>query len=269
MSLGEGLFGLDDVGLLKQAHLHGDGLQGGGGYRQGSHGAGVTIASDDLGGQGVGGKAELLAHVLLDEGVDVGVGTHRAGNGARRAYGTRLLKAGLRALQGPCPRAELHAEGHGFGVDAVGAADAQHVLHLEGAALAGLAKLLNVLKDDVERLGNLIAKGGVAQVGGGHAEVNPAAGLGIALGDVGINVVGHNRFEGDDVVVGDFLDLVDLGNREIGVLANVGGFLFGDADLAKLGLSFAGKHLDFLPDLEFVLEFPDSAHGRAGVTTDH
>ena len=40
------------------------------------------------------------------------------GDGARRGNLACLLETGLRALQSPCPAAELHAEGHRLGMDA-------------------------------------------------------------------------------------------------------------------------------------------------------
>ena len=165
--------------------------------------------------------------------------------------------------------AELHAEGHGLGVDAVGAADAESVLELEGALLARLAQALDVLDDDVAGLGDLVGKRGVAQIGGGHAVVHPTARLVTALGDVGVDVVGHARGEGDDIVVGHLLDLVDLLHGEVGVVADPLGLFPRDARLAQLGLSLAGQNLDFLPDGELVLEFPDTAHFRTGVATNH
>ena len=59
--------------------------------------------------------------------------------------------------------------------------------------------------------------------------MHPAAGLVGALGDVGVNVVGHAGGERDDVVVRHFLNLVDLLNGEVGVIADPLGLLARDA----------------------------------------
>ena len=99
--------------------------------------------------------------------------------------------------------------------------------------------------------------------------MHPTAGLFPTLGDVGVDVLGHARGEGDDVVVRDLLDLVDALNREVGVVADPLRLLLRDAGLAELGLSLARQHLDFLPDGELVLKLPDGAHGRTRVAVDH
>ena len=269
LALLERFLRLDDVGLLQQAHLHGDGLERCGGAGQRAHDLGVAVARQHLGGQRVGRQAQLLAHVLLNIGVDAGVRAHRAGDGAGRGDLASLLQASLRALERPSPAAELHAERHGLGVDTVRTTDAQSVLELERTALARLAQLFDVVQDDVDGLHDLVRQRGVAQVGGGHAVMHPAAGLFLALGDVGVDVLGHARGEGDDVVVRDLLDLVDALNREVGVVADPLRLLLRDAGLAELGLSLARQHLDFLPDGELVLKLPDGAHGRTRVAVDH
>ena len=154
-------------------------------------------------------------------------------------------------------------------MNAVGATDAQGVLKLEGAALAGLAETLDVVDDDVASLRDLIGQGRVAQVGGGHAVVHPAAGLVGALGNIGVNVARHAGGERDDVVVRHLLDLVDFFYGEVGVVADPLGLLARDARLTELGLSLAGQNLDLLPNGEFVLKFPDATHFRTSVATDH
>jgi len=70
-------------------------------------------------------------------------------------------------------------------------------------------------------------------------------------------------------VVGYLFDLVDALNGEIGMLANPSSFFLGNARLAQFRLSLACQNFDFLPDLELVLELPDSTHLGARVATDH
>ena len=151
----------------------------------------------------------------------------------------------------------------------MGATNAEGVALLEGAALTNLAELAAIIDEDIGRLNELVAERGVAQVGAGHTVVHPTAGLRLALGDVPVDVLSHVGEEGDDVVVGDGLDGVDLLLVEGSVLADVGGLILGDADLAHLGVSLAGEHLDFLPDGVLVLEREDVAHLRAGIAINH
>ena len=149
------------------------------------------------------------------------------------------------------------------------AAGAEGVAFLKGATLADLAELLDVLDDDVGGLNELVAEGGVAEVGARHTKVHPAAGLGLALRHVAVDVLAHVGEEGDDIVVGDRLDGVDLLLVKGGVVADPRGLLLGDADLPELGLSLAGEHLDLLPDGVLVLQREDVAHLRTGVAIDH
>ena len=229
----------------------------------------MVVTGDDLRGQRVMNEAEVLADVLLDEWVDAGIGTHSTRDGAKGDVLARVDETVEIALELPGPGAELHAEGHGLGVNAVGAAGAEGVALLEGTTLADLAKLADVLNDEVAGLGELVAKGGVAKVGAGHAIVNPTAGLGSVSRDVGVDVLLHVGEEGDDVVAGDLLDLVNLGLLKVGVVADPGGLVLGDANLTKLGLGLASEDLDLLPDGVLVLEREDVAHLRTGITVDH
>ena len=134
------------------------------------------------------------------------------------------------------------------GVDDALDGHAEGVLLLEGATLADLAEPLAVLDEDVGGLDELVAQGGVAEVGGGHAVVNPAAGLGASLRHVLVDVGAHVGEKGDDVVVGHGLDGVHLVLVEGRMLADPGGLLAGDAALANLRVRLAGQHLDLLPD---------------------
>ena len=154
-------------------------------------------------------------------------------------------------------------------MDAVGTAGAERVTLLECTPLADLAKLLDVLDDDVGRLDKLIAQSGVAQIRRRHAKVHPAAGLGLALGNVLIDILAHIGKEGDDIMVGYRLDGVDLLLVEGRMLTNPRSLFFGDADLSQLGLCLAGKHLDLLPDSVLVLQREDVTHLGTGIAINH
>ena len=154
-------------------------------------------------------------------------------------------------------------------MNAVRATHAKGVLKLKGTATARLSQLLDVVEDDVEGLSNLIGKGRVAEVGARHAIVNPAGRLGLPFGNLGVDIGAHVREEGNDVVVRDCLDLVDLLLVKGGMLGDPGSLLLGDADPAQLGLCLTSGDLNLLPDGVLILKLPDATHGRAGVAFDH
>ena len=99
--------------------------------------------------------------------------------------------------------------------------------------------------------------------------MDPTAGLRLALGHVSVNIGAHVGQEGNDVVVGHGLDVVDLGLYEVGVGTNPGSLVVRDANGAKLGLRLAGEHLNLLPDGVLVLKGEDVPHLGTGVALDH
>ena len=269
LALAERLLHLEGVGLLEAADLGSDTVASRSGSGEHAGQVRMVIARDNLGGQRVVCQTEMLADILLDERVDGAVGANRSGDGSEGDVLAGVHQAVEVTLKLPGPAAELHTEGHGLGVDAVGTAHAQGVALLERAAAADLSELAHILDDDVGRLDELVAQGGVTQVGAGHTVVDPAAGLGLALRNLGVDVLAHVGEEGDDVMMGDRLDSVDLGPIEPGVFTNPGSILFGDAALAEFGLGLTGEHLNLLPNGVLVLEREDVGHLRTGVAIDH
>ena len=269
LTLTEGLLGLERVGLLQVADLGRDALAGG--RCSGKHAGkvGMVIAADDLRGQRVVNQTQMLADILFDKRLDGAVRADSARDSTEGNILAGVLKTIQIALELPGPRAKLHAEGHRLGVDAMSAAGTERVALLKGATLANLAELLDILDDQVAGLGELVAQGRVAQIGAGHAIVNPAAGLGVALGNIGIDVFLHVGQEGNDVVARDFLDLIDLRLLKVGMVADPLGLVFGNTDLAELRLGLAGQDLDLLPNGVLVLEGEDVSHLRAGIAIDH
>lgn len=254
LTLAERLLGLEGIGLLQIANLGSDALAGGrrGGKNTGE--IGVMVAANNLRGQRVVNQAQVLADILLDKRLDGAVGADSARDGAEGNILAGVLKTIQIALELPGPRAKLHAEGHRLGVDTMSAAGTERIALLKGATLANLAELLDVLDDQVAGLGELVAQSRVAQIGAGHAIVNPAAGLGVALGNIGIDVFLHVGQEGNDVVARDFLDLIDLRLLKVGMIADPLGLVFGNTDLTELRLGLAGQNLDLLPNGVLVLE---------------
>jgi hypothetical protein len=110
--------------------------------------------------------------------------------------------------------------------------------------------------------GELNGEGGVEHVRGGHALVDEAR--------LGPDDLGEMSQEGDDIMLGDALDLVDPGHVEGGVLGlgpdRRGCFLWHDAELGEL---VGGVRLDLEPDAEARLRLPDRDHLGAGITGDH
>ena len=103
--------------------------------------------------------------------------------------------------------------------------------------------------------------GGVDDVGGGEAVVEPAGVLGV------VDVLGDGGGEGDDVVADLGLDLVDAVDGEVALVADgVGGGL---RDEAELGEGLGGGDFDREPAAVFVGVGPDAAHRGASVTGDH
>ena len=229
----------------------------------------MVIAADDLRGQRVVDQVQVLADVLLDERLDGAVSADGTRDGTEGNVLAGVLKTIEVALEFPCPRAKLHTEGHRLGMDAMGAAGAERIAFLEGATLADLTEFLDVLDNQVTGLGELVAQSRIAQVGAGHAVVNPAAGLGVALRNISVDILLHVGQEGDDIVARDLLDLVNLRLLEVGVVANPLGLFFGNTDLAELRLSLAGQDLNLLPNGVLVLEGEDVSHLRAGIAIDH
>ena len=269
MTLTERFLGLECIGLLQIANLGSDALTGGRGGGKNAGEVGVMIAANNLRGQRVVNQAQVLADIFLDKRLDGAVRADSARDGTKGNVLAGILKTVQIALELPGPRAKLHAEGHRLGMDAMSTAGAERVALLKGATLADLAEFFDVLDDQVAGLGELVAQGRVAQIGAGHAIVNPAAGLGVALGNIGIDVLLHVGQEGNDVVARDFLDLIDLRLLKVGMVADPLGLVFGNTDLAELRLGLAGQDLDLLPNGVLVLEGEDVSHLRAGIAIDH
>ena len=86
----------------------------------------------------------------------------------------------------------------------------------------------------------------------------------------GPTMLGEVREEGDDVVLGLALDLVDARDVELGVAALVPDLLGGVLrDDAQLGHGVGGVRLDLEPDAEARLGLPDRRHLGAAVAGDH
>ena len=131
--LAEELLCLADLGALEMANLGGDLVQRGAEDGERRDVGGVAIALDDLRGDGDGGEAEFGADGFLVLRLEMAECADGAGELADAEVFGGGVEAGEVALHLGVPEEELEAEGGGFGVDSVGAADDGGVFKFEGA----------------------------------------------------------------------------------------------------------------------------------------
>ena len=174
LPLSEGLFGLQNLGALEVADLGGELLQAGRDEGKRRHEVSVAVAVDDLGGDGLHQEAEAAADVGLHVRGNGGVGAHGA---ADLADGDRLLSLGqamaLTAQLIP-PRGEFEAEGGRFSVDAMGAADADGLLVLQGLLADGVHEGPQALLQQLRGLHELEGEAGVPDIVRGEADMDVA-----------------------------------------------------------------------------------------------
>ena len=137
--------------------------------------------------------------------------------------------------------------------------DAGRVLEFEGAALQDFQEFLQVLLQDGVGLLDEVSVGRIHDVGGGEAVVDPLALRTEAFAD--------GPGEGDDIMPGNLLDLLDAGDVEPGGGADLVHVLAGDD--AEFAPGFAGEDFHLEVRLELVLLGPDVPHHFAGVALDH
>jgi hypothetical protein len=258
----ERLFGFQHLGALQVADLGGQALDRRGHDTQGREIGRVAVARDDLGRDWLDDQAHHLGHVLFNARIDIGEGA----DGARdRAGGDLELghrQALLGALELGVVAGKLEAEGDRFGVDAVAAADADGHLVLERPALQSGQQQVDAFEQQVGGARQLHGEAGVQHVRAGHALVQEAG--------LGADDFRHVGQEGDDVVLGDALDLVDAVAVPDCVAAlfpdRLGGQL---GDDPKFGHGVGGVGLDLEPDLVLGLAGPDGGGFGAGVAADH
>ncbi len=242
--------------------LDGEALDGGGDHGQGGEVGGVTVAGDHLRGNWLDDQPHGLGHVFLDARIDAGEGADGAGNGAGGDLEAGHGQAFLGPLELGVEAGQLEAEGGRLGVDAVAAADGRRGLVLERPALQGGQHQVDVFQQQVGRAAQLHRQGGVVDVRRGHALVQEPRLRPDDLGDVGQ--------EGDDVVLGLALDLVDALDVEDGVSAALPDRLGGQlGDHAQLRHGVGGVRLDLEHDAEPGLRRPDLRGFGPGIAGDH
>ncbi len=221
----------------------------------------MAVALDYLRCDFDGAQAQFGADCLFVFGLEVAEGADGSGELADAEVFGCGVEAGEVALHLGVPEEELEAEGGGFGVDAVSAADDGGVFELDGALFQGVRESDDTCADDGGGFLELEGLRGVDDVGGGEAVVEPAGVFG------GVDVLGDGGGEGDDVVLDLGFDLIDAVDGEGAALADgVGRGLRDEAELREgLGCcDFNGK-----PALVLVGVGPDAAHLGAGIAVDH
>ena len=157
---------------------------------------------------------------------------------------------------------ELEAEGGRLGVNAMRAADRRRIFVLQRAALYRGEQSVDIGDQQIGGARQLHGEAGVEHVGAGHALMHEARIRADEFAEMGQ--------EGDDVMLGHALDLVDardVEGDEIGLVPDRLGALLGDD--ADLGERVAGIGLDLEPDAKARLRLPDLRHLGAGIAGDH
>ena len=99
--------------------------------------------------------------------------------------------------------------------------------------------------------------------------MDPTTRLELTLWNLSVNVGAHVGQEGNDIVVGNGLNLVYLSAVKRSVLSNPSCLFARNANNTKLSLCFARKDFNFLPNGVLVLQRKDVAHFFAGVAIYH
>ena len=248
-----------DFGSLEVADFGGEVFNRAGDHAEGREEHGVAVAGDNLRGHGFGLEAHLFGDVFLHFRGDGGVSSDRAGDGADGDFLAGGFEALLCAFEGGVVAREFQAEGCRFGVDAMGAADAERVFMFLCPAFQGGQQLVEIVQQDIGGLGQLLGEAGVHHIGAGHALMDVAA--------FGADKFGDGGEEGDDIVFDFGLDFVDALDVEIALFAQSLGRAFGDG--AHLRHFVGGVGFDLQPYPEAVFRLEDCGHFLAGVTGDH
>ena len=259
LTLGERLLDLAHLGPLEVADLGREALDPRARNRDPGEQHGVPVTRDHLGRDVLRPEAQLLHHPALDRRRHRRIGPDRPGD---LADGD-LLEGVLETAQVPVglerERCQLQAEGRGLSVDAVGAADAEHVAEFARAPDQRIAVDARAGDDDLAGLLQLQCQRVVDDVVGGEAVVEPAAGV----ADRRRDHVDERRH----VMTGGPLALLDRLDGEGRLLAALAGVRLGDH--ALLGPGIDGGELHLKERLHASLRRPDGADLLAGVAGDH
>ena len=196
----------------------------------------------------------------------------RCGRRCRRAPGdladTHLFGGGPEPVEIAAdfvvPQRDLQAKGDHFGVNAVCASNLDRVFELERPAAQHLAQFLDAGDEQRRRFPDQQRLGGVDDVVGRQAVVQPARRFRFSGGG---HALGHRGGERDHVVADFGFDFGYARGAHLGVGAQLRGRV--GRHFARFGERVGGGQLHGQPLLVTVLFTPDAAHIRARVTLDH
>ena len=260
LALGKTFFNFKHFGALQVAQFHAQAFHTASQHGQRGKEVRVAVALDDLGGVRVNLKLKVTQGALLKLGRQERVGPYRARNFAHAdAFHTGFNTRQMAFKFGVEP-GHFKAKAGGFGVDAVGAAHAQHALVAVGKRFDGGQKPAYVFKNQAASLHKQEGVGRVHNVGRRAAKMNVARGF-----------CPHLFFQrgqkGDDVVAGHFFD----GQYAIHVNGGLGLNVFYrfSRDAAHVAPGPANSHFHIKPCLIAVFEGPNAAHFLTGVAINH
>ena len=191
-------------------------------------------------------------------------GAHSAGELADAHIFSRCIEADQVALHLRKPVEQLEAEGRGFGMNPVRAANDRRVLKLDGAALEHTQQGQQANTNLRGSLLHLQGLRGIHNVIRGKPVVQPA---GLGIQPLRFQAFGYRGGEGNHVVLHLRLNLLDAGDRKAGLGGN--GFGGGGGNHAILGQHGACGRLHLEPAAVFALLSPNPAHRRACIAFDH
>ena len=200
--------------------------------------------------------------VGFDARIDLRECADRAGNGAGRDLLASRFQSLPRAKKFGVGDGELEPERGRLGVDAVRAADGRGVSCVLGARFQRGEELVDIGEQKIGGANELHVEAGVEHVRGRHALMHETR--------FGADDFGKVREEGNDVVFGFALDLIDPRDVEFGVLA-LGPDLLRRRfrNHAEFGHGIGGIRLDLEPDAKARLRRPDRRHFGPAVAWDH
>ncbi len=264
----EEFLGLAHLAALQMPHLSRQPLDAAGDHSQRGEEHRVAVARDDLRGDRLRRQAQLCGDILLHTRIDMRERANGAGNRCHRHLRTRRHQARTVAGELGIVPGQLQPERRRFGVDAVAAADRQRVLVLQRSRFQRRQHRIEVLQQQISRLGQLHRQAGVQHIRAGHALMHEPAVLADRLGQPGE--------EGDHIMpclALDSVDPLDIGLADGGelrapLLANRRG-RHPPGSAPTCGHPFGGQRLDLEPDAIAVGRRPDGCHLRSGVTRNH
>ncbi len=259
LTLPEGLAQLGDLRVLQVADLHGHALDGAAGHGHRSEEGRVAIALHHLRAREIRAQAEPRESAGLDRRRQLRVGPDGTGDlaGGQVVGREAQARAGTIELEGP--RGQLEPEGQGLGVDTVGPAHLQRLGMLARPGHDRGDRGVEAIEDEVGGLAALQRQAGIDHVAAGEAPVDVAA--------LRAHRLGHLGHEGNHVVIGGALELVDAIDVDRGARCDGGHRV--SRYLARVGQCLQHRDLHAQQVFEPTAVGPQRRHLRQRVALDH